>query len=467
MTERRHMEIRVDDGATREAYLAICDDVRQAGGHAYLVGGCVRDTALGIPTKNIDIEVYGVSPDRLVDLLSARFNVDLVGQSFGVIKVQHLPVDVSIPRRESKAGLGHRGFEILSDPDMTLEEAAARRDFTMNALALDPFSGEVVDYYGGLADIEGRVLRHTTERFAEDPLRVLRGMQFAARFDLVAAPETIELCRTIEPEGLAPERIFEEWRKLILQGVVPSRGLSFLRESGWIRYFPELAALVGCEQDPEWHPEGDAWTHTLHAMDAFADERTGDEWEDLVVGLAVLCHDLGKPETSEEIDGRIRSFGHEPVGGERTRTFLSRMTRQGDVIDQVVPLVEHHMKPRDLYEGRAGSAAIRRLAQRVGRIDRLVRVARADQVGCPPRPYDDFPAGKWLIERARVLAVADSVPRPIVQGRDLIEIGLAPGPHFGGILRACYDAQIEGEFATLEEGIEYAREIIAKTEGEE
>lgn len=445
--------------------IAICEATRAAGGRALLVGGCVRDCALGTPARDLDIEVYGLPPERLAEILAARFAIDLVGQAFGVIKIHSLPIDVSIPRRESKTGLGHRGFEINSDPWMTPEAAASRRDFTINAVALDPLDGDVIDPYGGLLDLQRGILRHTSEKFAEDPLRVLRGMQFAARFKLVVAPETVSLCRSIELEGLASERIFEEWRKLILHGVLPSRGLQFLRDCGWVRHFRELEDLIGCPQDPEWHPEGDVWTHTLHCMDAFTSERTGSEWEDLVVGFSVLCHDLGKPSTTKFEDGKIRSKGHEEAGEGPTRSFLGRLTTQKALADQVVPLVCTHLRPRELFDVGAGDGAIKRLARRVGRIDRLVRVAKADHMGRPPMQLDSFPAGEWLLERARALAVEETRPEPLVMGRHLTRLGFTPGPHFGPILEACHEAQIEGKFSTLEEGIEYARRIYLESSG--
>ena len=442
---------------------AVCEVVSAGGGRAFLVGGSVRDAAVGVPAKDLDIEVYGIQSEQLVELLSAKFAIDMVGQAFGVIKIKHLPIDISLPRRESKTGLGHKGFHVLSDPQMSPEEAASRRDFTINAMALDLASGELLDPYGGLGDLEAGILRHTSEKFIEDPLRVLRGMQFAARFDMAVAPETVRLCREIEPEDLSRERIFEEWRKLVLKGQKPSRGLAFLHECGWVQYFPELAALIDCDQEPEWHPEGDVWTHTLHCMDAFAAERIGDEWEDLVVGFAVLCHDLGKPETTHFENGKIRSLGHSEAGVAPTRAFLDRMTRQEELVAAVTPLVVHHLRPKELFDAKAGDGAVRRLAERVGRIDRLVRVARADSQGRPPIPFDGDPAGEWLLERARALDVRDSAPKPIIMGRHLIQLGLNPGPEFGPILRACYDAQIDGKFGTLEEGIEYGRSVIQKS----
>jgi tRNA nucleotidyltransferase (CCA-adding enzyme) len=451
--------MRIEQKELREALSAVCDLAHRKGGLALVVGGCVRDSLLGLPAKDLDVEVYGISAERLKNELAACFRIDLVGEAFGVIKLHGLPVDVSIPRRESKAGLGHKGFDILSDPHMTIAEAASRRDFTINSMAYDPRNDTLYDYFDGAADLRRRVLRHTSRKFVEDPLRVLRGMQFAARFQLSAAPETLRLCASIESEGLARERIFEEWKKLLLKGVTLSRGLMFLRESRWIRYYPELAALVGCAQDPEWHPEGDVWTHTLLCMDAFSADRIGVEPEDLTVGFAVLCHDFGKPLTTESNDDHIRSIGHTEAGEAPTRSFLERMTNQADLIDAVVPLVREHLRPKEFFDTSASPAAIRRLASRVKRIDRLVRVAQADRSGRLGIQPETFPAGQWLLQQAEALRVRDSAPRPIVMGRHLIDLGMSPGPAFKLILEACYEAQIEGKITCLEDGIAMVKRL--------
>jgi tRNA nucleotidyltransferase (CCA-adding enzyme) len=264
----------------------------------------------------------------------------------------------------------------------------------------------------------------------------------------------------MNPEGLARERVYDEWKKMIGKGLRPSRGLTFLRDCGWVRYYPELAALIGCEQDALWHPEGDVWVHTLHCLDAFARERVGDPWEDLVVGLGVLCHDLGKPATTAWIDGRLRAYGHEAAGEAPTRAFLERLTNETDLIEAVVPLVLEHMRPVELYEAAAGDNAVRRLAARVKRIDRLVRVVCADQRGRPPLNVENFPAGDWLLERAQAQHIADQSPQPIVLGRHLIEMGLTPGPHFSGLLDACYEAQLDGRITNVEEGKARVQEML-------
>ena len=321
--------------ASWTAVLDVCRSVAHNGGRAHLVGGSVRDALLGKPVHDFDIEVFGIEPADLEALLRQNYGVDLVGEAFGVLKLRGLPIDVAMPRRESKSGQGHRGFHVLSDPAMSFAEAAARRDFTINAIAWEPLRDELVDPFGGAADLQRRRLRHTSARFVEDPLRVLRGMQLVARFDLTPAPETVALARTIGFEDLPVERVFEEWRKLLLQGARPSSGLRFLRAAGWLRFFPELELLVGCPQDPRWHPEGCVWRHTLHVLDAFASERSGEPADDLAVGLACLCHDLGKPSTTRWSEDRWRSLGHEEAGEAPTRALLARLGVPPRVVDDV------------------------------------------------------------------------------------------------------------------------------------
>ncbi len=435
--------------------------VREAGGRACVVGGAVRDGLLGIPVKDADIEVFGLSADDLRTILRRDYFVVEVGSSYGVFKLRGIEIDVSLPRREAKSGVGHKAFTVEGDPDMSLAEAALRRDFSINALYYDIEKDDVLDPLGGLPDLDRRLLRHCGPRFGEDPLRVLRAMQFIARFDLAVAPETLAICRAMTMENLPAERLYEEWHKLIVKGVKLSRGLAFLNDCGWIDYFPELKALVGCPQDKQWHPEGDAWVHTLFCMDAFAELRVGDDYEDTVVGLATLCHDLGKPLTTfTDEEGRIRANGHDAAGEAPTLAFLSRITRQKQMIADVLALVKTHMQPAMLHKNHAGLSAVRRLAMKV-RIDRLVRLARADMRGTPPTPHDEAPCD-WLLEKARELAVQQDAPKPLVQGRHLIAMGLKPGGNFSPILRQAFEAQLEGEFSDLDGGLAWTKKLLEK-----
>lgn len=457
------MRLRIDDPTLTQSLRHIEQLIRTAGGRTWLVGGCLRDLLLGQQPRELDLEISGLSPGRLHTLLTAHFSVQLVGKAFGVFRLHGLPIDISIPSRmlvnhESASGLLRQ-----PDPDMDVDEALAGRDFTMNAMAWDPDTLELRDPFNGWADLDAHILRHASNQFGEDPLRVLRGMQLAARFGLTAAPETVALCTTLTQDGQPRERLWEEWKSLLLHGRMPSLGLQFLSDCGWLRFYPELAAIQGCEQDPVWHPEGDVWTHTLHCLDWFAGERDGNHDDDLIVGLGILCHDFGKPETTTTDFGCITSRGHEPAGEAPTRRFLERLTHQDDLINEVLPLVRCHLRPRALHDANASDSAIRRLARQVKRIDRLVRVARADHAGRPPKVFDGFPAGAWLLERARKLEVEDQAPAPLVLGRHLLELSFPPNPDMGRLLDECYEAQLDGIFSSLDDGLAFARQQLGQS----
>jgi tRNA nucleotidyltransferase (CCA-adding enzyme) len=454
------VRFRIENPALAGPLRQIEQVIRGGGGRTWLVGGCIRDLVLGRQPRDLDLEISGLPPGQLHALLTEHFSVQLVGKAFGLFKLQGLPVDISIPSRILTVNESAQGLLRQSDPDMDIDEALARRDFTMNAMAWNPDTLELRDPFNGRSDLDAHVLRHASGRFREDPLRVLRGMQLAARFELTAAPETVALCKTLTQDGQPSERLWEEWKKLLLQGVKPSLGLQFLSDCGWLRFYPELAALQGCEQDPIWHPEGDVWIHTLHCLDWFATERTGNHDDDLIAGLGILCHDFGKPATTTTDFGRITSRGHEPEGEAPTRRFLERLTNQDDLINEVISLVLCHLRPRALHDANASDSAVRRLARQVKRIDRLVRVARADHAGRPPKPFDGFPAGIWLLERARRLDVEDQAPIPLVMGRHLLELGVPPGPDMGRLLDDCYEAQLDGIFSSLGDGLAFARQRL-------
>jgi len=403
-----------------DTVLELARAVAAAGGRAMLNGGCVRDPLLTPPqeTKDWDIEVYGIQPEELRELVSQFGDVNVVGESFAVYKVgRHL--DVSLPRRERKAGVGHRGFVVEGDPEMSFEEACRRRDFTINAILEDPLTGEIIDPFDGRGDIERRLLRMvSSDTFAEDSLRVLRAAQFAARFEFSVEAETAELCSRIDVTDLPRERIWGEMEKPLLKAEQPSIGLKLLYDWGVVeQLFPELQSLVGVPQEPEWHPEGDVDIHTMMVIDEARKLIDGlDHARQVAVMLGALCHDLGKPPTTEFIEGRTRSRGHDEAGVEPTISLLDRLgiyTLDGfDVREQIIQLVRYHLVPGEWYKAQAkgqpvGDGAFRRLARKV-EPDLLYRVAKADSLGrnpdwLPPEKRFGSEAQEWFIEKVRSL----------------------------------------------------------------
>jgi tRNA nucleotidyltransferase (CCA-adding enzyme) len=451
--------------------LAIAHAVHSAGGRAFIVGGWVRDRLRGVASKDIDVEVFGVAQDVLPDLLATLGRVEPVGQSFPVYKVVRpdageAAIDVALPRRESKIGRGHKGFEVRGDPSMPPGEAARRRDFTINAIFWDPLTEQYLDPVEGIPDLQRRRLRAVDlGTFGDDSLRVLRAVQFAARFEFDLDPATAALCQQIPLDDLPAERIWGEVEKLLLRADRPSLGFALALDLGVVdRIVPELRPLIGCEQEPEWHPEGDVWTHTLMVIDK-ARALNGDlERSRLIaVMLGAVCHDLGKPATTAFIDGRIRSIDHEQAGVDPALSLLDRLNVHSidgfDVRAQVVGLVANHLKPGMFHKAaNVGDGAFRRLAQKVD-LELLARLARADCLG---RHGDfDCSAMDWFLERARLLGVEHQPPAPLLLGRHLLAIGLTPGPRVGEILRQVYEKQLDGEIRTVEDAIEAARSLVA------
>jgi tRNA nucleotidyltransferase (CCA-adding enzyme) len=447
--------------------------IRAAGGRALLVGGCVRDALMACSPTDWDLEVYGVEPGRLRELLDQAGPVNVVGEAFTVYKLGP-DLDVSLPRRERKSGRGHRAFVIEGEPSMTIEAATRRRDFTVNAILQDPLTAEVIDPFAGRADIQNRILRAVAlETFAEDSLRVLRAAQFAARFEFEIEPETVALCRQIDLSDLPHERIWGELEKLLLRAKQPAIGLRWLCELGAVdQLFPEIKSLIEVPQDPVWHPEGDVFVHTLLVVDR-ARELIDDlaYFRQLTVMLAALCHDFGKPVTTEFLEGRWRSRGHEEAGVGPTTSFLDRLNLHTldnyDVRGQVIALVREHLKPGEFYKKRdeVGDGAFRRLARKC-ELELLYRVAKADSLGrnanwVPREKWYDAEAQEWFITRAKELAVDQQPPAPLLLGRHLIEMGMQPGPKMGEITRAVYELQLDGRVRTLDEAKEAARRTLS------
>ncbi len=440
---------------------------------AIIVGGCVRDHFLELPIKDYDVEVYGLEKmEELEEVLTLYGSVNLVGKSFGVLKFNYEgeEYDFSFPRTESKVGVGHRGFDVEVDGTLSYKKAAMRRDFTINALGYEIETQQFLDPFGGQDDMQAKVLRHIDDAtFIEDPMRVYRAVQFCARFGYALAEETFVLCQKMVAEGmldeLAKERVYTEWQKLLLKSPKPSVGFELMRELGITkRYFPELHALIDIPQSPKWHPEGDVWIHTMMTLDAMQEELEirSEELEmtdkqKLKFLFAILCHDLGKAtHTSIDDEGNIRAIGHEEAGIEPTKSLLYRLTDEHDFIDALLPLVEHHLKPSQFYHGKAKAAAFRRLATKVN-IEELVVVAKADFLGCTTKEAKEgiYHAGEWMLEKARGLKVESKPLVPLLQGRDLIALGLEPSPRFKEILDEVYAQQLEGKLETRDEALNF------------
>lgn len=440
-------------GILPEEAIQICSSIRQVGGRAFIVGGWVRDTALGVPSKDVDIEAYNCNHDRMVAALGHLGDMELVGKAFGVYKV--LGCDVSMPRKDSKVAPGHKGFEVNFDPLMSREEAARRRDFTCNAMFYDPIDGGLYDPYHGQDDIKAGILRATdANTFIEDPLRVLRAAQFVARFGFKPDAGLLKICANIAHtmKELPGERLLEEWNKLLLKGKNPSKGIEFLRDVGVLSVlFPEIHALIGVQQEFEWHPEGDVFVHTNMAVDAAVESRTGDVTHDMTLMYSTLCHDLGKAWTTKFEEGRWRARGHEEAGVEPSMAFMGRMRAPAELMKQVAVLVAHHLAPAHFaHPGmKASPKAYRALARKLDEsgtnMEMLYKVAKADHFGRTTRDAlaREFPAGEHFLAKAKEIKVEVRPEPDVVMGRHLIARGMSPGKEFGTILTKCRELQYE------------------------
>jgi tRNA nucleotidyltransferase (CCA-adding enzyme) len=462
--------------------LAIPEDLRamlevvRRNGRPRLVGGGVRDWLLGLAPNDFDIEVSGIDFETLHRTLAPFGPTDIVGRSFGVIKVRSRATseeyDFSLPRRESKTGAGHRGFIVAPDPALSDAEASARRDFTLNAIALDPFTGALIDPHGGQRDLAARILRHTSEAFVEDPLRVLRAFQLAARFDFTLAAATANLCRTLSPAftELPVERVWVEWEKWAAKSTKPSRGLAVLAETSWLAHFPAIAALQNTPQEPAWHPEGDVFTHTQHCLDALValpEWRFSAPARKQLLSFAVLAHDFGKPSTTAQVPKngvpRWTSPGHEAAGGPIAVDFLRRLGAPLRFDAPVSALVVNHLAH---HHGAASlsDAAVRRLARRLHptSIDDLAAVMRADANGRPPLQSPEIlDRINELVAKARHLELERLAPKPILLGRHLIALGRPAGPHFTKIIAAAFEAQLDGAFHDEASGTVWLQAFLA------
>ena len=441
----------------REMAKRLAEEVRKHGGTAYYVGGYVRDHLLNLENKDIDIEIHGVEVDVLKGILDSLGERISMGESFGIFGLRGYGVDIALPRKEKAIGKGHRDFETFTDPMIGTLEAAKRRDFTINALMMDVLTGEIVDHFGGREDLKSRILRHvSTETFPEDALRVLRGAQFAARFHCAVAPETIRLCKEMPLSHLSRERVWEELRKALMKADRPSVFFWTLREMNQLKtWFPEVQNLIGVEQNPAYHAEGDVFCHTMMVLDEAAKYR--DEASDpFGFMLTALCHDFGKAVSTEVIKGKICSYNHETKGLPLVEDFLKRLSNESKRMDYVLNLTEFHMRPNTLIALGSSEKATNKMFDSVSSPKDLVYFAKSDHFGRITSAEKEFQEDA-LWERLRVYE--ELMKKPYVMGRDLMEAGLRPHTFFKELLDYAHKLRLAGveKESALKQTLAYAR----------
>lgn len=451
----------------------MAEQISLAGGRVLLVGGAVRDLFLDIEIKDLDIEVYGLSLEKLEEVLKKFGPVSLVGKSFGVFRSHRLDVDFSVPRKDSSG----RKPDVEIDPFMSFEDAFSRRDLTINAMGIDLSSYELIDIFGGLQDLQNKILAAPDKsKFTQDPLRFYRVMQFIGRFEMHPDRELNEVCKNMDVSQISTERISVEFEKLFLKSRRPSLGIRWLKDMGRLgEVLPQLQDIVGIKQEPKWHPEGDAFEHTMQCVDAAANinrnceacyesicESTCEsiseigckvgrecDHEKLIVMYAILCHDLGKFLATTNVDGKIKSIGHERVGVKLSKKLLSRITKNKDLIESALKLVRYHMVPCQLVDSNSKPAAYKRLAKKLypsATIEMLAKICLADKLGRNPDSQEPLVGQSDTIEKFIKIAreaQVDKRPEPAaLMGRDLIG-EVAPGPQMGKLLKLAYKIQID------------------------
>ena len=427
------------------------------GGRAYFVGGYVRDALLQRENKDIDIEVHGLTPAQLEAILDELGERLAIGESFGIYTLRGSAIDVAMPRKEKLRGRGHRDFDVFVDPFIGTVKAAQRRDFTINAMLKDILTGALIDHFGGAEDLEKGVLRHVSdESFSEDPLRVLRCAQFASRFGFSVAEETVVLCRGMDLSTLSKERVEGELEKALLKAEKPSVFFEVLRQMDQLScWFPELEALIGVEQDPFHHAEGDVWTHTMLVLDEAAFYRDKVE-QPFAFMLAAVTHDFGKALCTEKKNGRVHAYGHELAGLPLAKQFLQRLTNDKKRIDYALNLTELHMKPGAMAAARSSGKATNHLFDESLDPVALISLSAADGKG-KRAPYPYFSHEDFFYERLAIYR--ETMAKPYVMGRDLIEAGLSPGPDFSDILSYAHKLRLAGieKESALKQTLAYAR----------
>ncbi len=455
--------------------LEIAETILAENGKAILVGGCVRDSFLKMESKDFDIEVFGIANLYLLKNILSRFgSVSTVGKSFGVIKLKidqyknkvdkPFEVDFSFPRKDFKINAGHKGFETRFDPDMSYAEAASRRDFTINSIGYDLSSNTIIDPFDGQKDIKNKILRHINHSFIEDPLRVLRAMQLSSRLNFRIAPETINLCRKVNISELPKERIFEEFKKLLLKSEKPSTGIKYAYLLGITDMFQSLKDLANIPQSILERSECNLWDHTLMTLDRMSEYKTGNEKKDIILMLAALCHNMGKEMKIEYITEFYKRCGYDKYGLMPVKLFLSKLTNEKYIIKEVLMLIKYSYKPFQLYFNTNNQdkydSILRKLSMKLP-IEDLIKLARASCHGSDMSGSDDETASEieeQITGRMKVLNLTTKSIKPILTGAHLKKTGIKAGPVMGRLLKEAFARQLDGKITTIQEALKWVEE---------
>lgn len=428
--------------------LTVVEALDRSGARALLVGGAVRDLLLGMPVKDLDIEVHGIALEQLEVILKRFGNVRIVGKQFGVLRIDGIDVDWSIPRID---GAGRKPIVQLN-PYLSLHDAFLRRDLTINAMGIDLITYQLQDPFNGQKDLENKVLKAPDpDLFVKDPLRFFRVMQFIGRFNMHPDAQLNALCKNMDLSSIATERIYEEYEKLLLKSARPSLGFVWLKKIERLKQLlPQLYDTIGVQQEFEWHPEGDVFEHSMQALDKAATIACENDQERLVLMFAALCHDLGKVTHTQIIDGRIRALGHDTAGVPLAQKLLDRLTHKQVIKETVPKLVQFHMMPGAFIKSGAKRAAYKRLAKKLApqtHCAMLAKVAFADKCGRNPEKNGPLlncflPDIEAFVDAAQKIGVLFAPEAPVLMGADLLEF-VKPGPQMGKMLEKAYQIQID------------------------
>lgn len=440
--------------------------VKENGGTTYFVGGYVRDKLLGFENKDIDIEIHGISKEKLENILDEVGDRMYYGESFGIYSLKNYNLDIAMPRTERASGNKHTDFDIDVDPFIGARKAAMRRDFTINSLMENVITGEIIDCFGGQIDLKNRIIRHINEyTFKEDALRVLRCAQFSARFKFNISLETICLCKSMNITFLPKERVFEELKKALLKSSQPSLFFEALRKMNQLDYwFLEIKKIIDIEQPVLYHQEGNVWNHTMMVLDKAVSYRDKVS-NPLAFMLTCLVHDLGKIETTRNEDGKITSYGHAEAGESLIKSFISRLTNEKEIINYALSLTKLHMKPNILAREKSSIRATNKMFDQAIDKKGLIFLAISDDLGRITKEESRIVENeKFLLERLDIYN--EYMSRPYITGKDLIEAGIKPGKNLKKILEYAHNFRLVGveKEKAINQVIAYAKRINKENE---